>query len=207
MRGHLRERSPGHWAIVIDVRDPQTGKRKRKWHSFEGTKREAQIECARLITEREGGAYIDPTRVTVAAFLHRWLGHMSTQVSPRSHENYGAVINTNIVPLIGNIVLSKLRPDAIAAMYTTALQRGRRTGGGLSPRSVHMMHRVLAAAMKQAVKWQLLAQNPCDAVSPPRVERKQMKVLDADGTAARSGAPQGALYANPAWGLVWSAPR
>ena len=22
MRGHLRERSPGHWAIVIDVRDP-----------------------------------------------------------------------------------------------------------------------------------------------------------------------------------------
>ena len=45
MRGHLRERSPGHWAIVIDVRDPQTGKRKRRWHSFEGTKRQAQVEC------------------------------------------------------------------------------------------------------------------------------------------------------------------
>jgi hypothetical protein len=29
MKGHLRERSPGHWAIVIDVREPQTGKRKR----------------------------------------------------------------------------------------------------------------------------------------------------------------------------------
>jgi integrase len=184
MKGHIRERSPGHWAIVIDIRDPASGKRKRRWHSFKGTKREAQVECARLITEREGGAYIDPTRVTVAAFLHRWLGHMATQVSPRSHENYGAVINTNIVPLIGNVVLSKLRPDAIAAMYTTALATGRRTGGGLSPRSVCMMHRVLAAALKQAVKWQLLAQNPCDAVSPPRVERKQMKVLDADGTAA-----------------------
>jgi hypothetical protein len=22
MKGHLRERSPGHWAIVIDTRDP-----------------------------------------------------------------------------------------------------------------------------------------------------------------------------------------
>jgi hypothetical protein len=32
MKGHLRERSPGHWAIVIDVRDPATGK--RKWHGF-----------------------------------------------------------------------------------------------------------------------------------------------------------------------------
>jgi len=184
MKGHIRERSPGHWAIVIDVRDSQTGKRKRRWHSFTGTKRQAQVECARLITEREGGAYIDPTRVTVAAFLQRWLGHMATQVSPRSHENYGAVINTNIVPLVGNVVLSKLRPDAIAAMYMTALESGRRKGGGLSARSVCMMHRVLSQAMKQAVKWQLLAQNPCDAVSPPRVERRQMIVLDADGTAA-----------------------
>jgi len=43
MKGHIRERSPGHWAIVIDVRDPQTGKRKRRWHSFKGTKRQAQI--------------------------------------------------------------------------------------------------------------------------------------------------------------------
>jgi integrase len=109
---------------------------------------------------------------------------MATQVSPRSHENYGAVINTNIVPLVGNVVLSKLRPDAIAAMYMTALESGRRKGGGLSARSVCMMHRVLSQAMKQAVKWQLLAQNPCDAVSPPRVERRQMIVLDADGTAA-----------------------
>jgi hypothetical protein len=48
---------------------------------------------------------------------------------------------------------------------------GRRKGDGLSARSVCMMHRVLSQAMKQAVKWQLLARNPCDAVSPPRVER------------------------------------
>jgi hypothetical protein len=36
MKGHLKERSPGHWAIVIDLRDANTGKRKRKWHSFKG---------------------------------------------------------------------------------------------------------------------------------------------------------------------------
>jgi Arm DNA-binding domain len=59
MKGHIRERSPGHWAIVIDVRDPATGKRKRRWHSFKGTKREAQTKCAQLITEAEGGAAID----------------------------------------------------------------------------------------------------------------------------------------------------
>lgn len=36
MKGHIRERSPGKWAIVLDVGeiDPKTGKKKRKWHSF-----------------------------------------------------------------------------------------------------------------------------------------------------------------------------
>ena len=64
MKGHIRERSPGHWAIVLDVRDPETGKRRRKWHSFKGTKREAQVACSRLISEISGGAYIEPRPAT-----------------------------------------------------------------------------------------------------------------------------------------------
>jgi hypothetical protein len=91
MKGHLRERSPGHWAIVIDIRD-DAGKRRRKWHSFKGTKREAQIECSRLITEARGGAFVDPGRITVAEYLDRWLEHMRSQVSPRTHECYGETI-------------------------------------------------------------------------------------------------------------------
>jgi hypothetical protein len=30
MKGHIRERSPGHWAIILDQHDPATGRRKRK---------------------------------------------------------------------------------------------------------------------------------------------------------------------------------
>ena len=41
MKGHLVERSPGHWAIVLEIRDPESGKRKRKWHSFAGGRRAA----------------------------------------------------------------------------------------------------------------------------------------------------------------------
>ena len=54
MRGHIRPRGK-HWAIVIDTRDPETGERKRKWHSFRGSRREAQTECARLIGEHKAG--------------------------------------------------------------------------------------------------------------------------------------------------------
>ena len=43
MKGHIRERSPGRWAIVLEIRDPETGKRKRKWHSFRGGDRKSVV--------------------------------------------------------------------------------------------------------------------------------------------------------------------
>src|SRR5262245_35621950 len=184
MKGHIRERSPGHWAIVIDVRDPATGKRKRRWHSFAGTKRQAQVECARLLTETKNGTSVDPTRMTVAAFFERWIEHMQGQVAPRSLERYAEIARKNIVPLLGGLGLTKLQPAHIAQAYAKALCSCRPDGsGGLSPRTVTHMHRVLREALQQAVRLQLLARTPADAVKPPKVERQQMSVLDTDATA------------------------
>src|SRR5215475_12230457 len=110
MKGHLRQRSPGRWAIVIDIRDAETGKRRRRWHSFRGTKREAQVECARLVSALTGGTYIDPSRMTLAAYLERWLDHVRAQVSPKTFERYCGVIRGNILPAIGSVLLAKLQP-------------------------------------------------------------------------------------------------
>lgn len=137
MKGHIRERSPGHWAIILDVRDPATAKRKRRWHSFGGTKRQAQVECARLISEMKGGNYLEPSKTTLAQFFDRWLEHMRSQISPKSHARYSELARKNIAPFLGSVVLSKLRPAAISAAYSKALTEGRRNGaGGLSPQTV-----------------------------------------------------------------------
>ena len=184
MKGHIRERSPGHWAIILDVRDPRTGERKRRWHGFVGTKRQAQIECARLVLETQKGTLVDPTRETVAAFLERWIEHMQGQVSPRSLERYAELCRKNLAPLLGGLALAKLQPAHISQAYAKALASGRRDGkGGLSARTVTHMHRVLREALQQALVWQLLARNPADAVKPPKVERKQLNTYDIQQTA------------------------
>jgi integrase len=191
MRGHVRERSPGHWAIVIDV-PSEDGKRKQRWHSFKGTTREAQKECARLITEMERGTHVEPSRDTVAEFLEHWIEHMQGQVSPRSHERYAEIARKNLVPLLGGLKLTKLQSVHISQAYAKALASGRRDGsGGLSARTVTHMHRVLREALQQAVRWQRLDRNPADAVRPPKVERKQMKVLDTDAAVRLIGAARG----------------
>jgi integrase len=182
--GHLVERSPGHWAIVISVRDPATGKRKRQWHSFTGTKREAQAERIKLLAASNAGTAIEPTKTTIAAFLDRWLAHMASQISPRSHERYTEIVKKNLVPALGAVVLTKLQPVDISTVYAKALASGRRDGrGGLSASTVVYMHRVLKQALQQAVTWNLLARNPADGIKPPKIERRRMTVYDTDQTA------------------------
>jgi hypothetical protein len=111
MKGHIRERSPGHWAVVLEIRDPETGRRKRKWHSFSGTKRQAQIECARLISQVNAGIYVEPSRTTLAQFLDRWLDDVRTRVTPKTHERYTQICHKNIAPLLGAVPLAKLKPE------------------------------------------------------------------------------------------------
>ena len=185
MKGHIRERSPGHWAIVIDVRDPTSGRRRRKWHSFAGTKRQTQIECARLISALQGNTYLEQAKVTVAAHMERWLEHVRSQVSPKTFERYCGVVRGNIVPALGGISLTKLQPAQISQAYAKALTNGRRDGkGGLSPASVLYMHRLLKEALAVAVgEWRLLLWNPADSIKAPKVKRKTMRALDTAETA------------------------
>jgi integrase len=184
VKGHIRERSPGHWAIVIDVSDPQTGKRRRKWHSFKGTKREAQIESARLISELKAGTYMEPSKTTLSAFFDQWLAQIKSRISPRTHERYTEIVSKNIKPALGAILLDKLQPAQIVASYEKALTSGRRDGtGGLSPATVVYMHRLIKQALAHAVRWQMLNRNPADAVDPPKVERSRMITYDMAQTA------------------------
>jgi integrase len=188
MKGSIRERSPGHFAIILDAADPKTGKRKRRWHSFKGTKREAQIECSRLITGMKDGGYVEPSKITLLQFLERWLKHIKPNVTPKTHERYSDLLNKNVAPLLGAKILSKLQPIDISEAYAKALESGRRDGkGGLSPRTVHHMHRVLYTALKQAERWRLINRNPAALLEKrdrPKIEKKPIRTIDAPATAA-----------------------
>jgi integrase len=186
MRGHIRARGKGNWYAVLDLRDPATGKRRRKWHALKAKgKREAQIECADLISRLAHGTYLEPDKTTLAEFLDRWLEHTKANVAPRTHERYAEIAKKNIAPLLGNAILAKLKPAQISEAYRKALSEGRRDGkGGLSARTVLHMHRMLKLALKQTVQWELLHRNPADAVQPPKVEKRRMTTYDMAQTAA-----------------------
>jgi integrase len=177
MKGHIRERSPGRWAIVLDVCDPQTGARRRRWHSFRGSKRQAQIECARLVSELQQGHATEPNKITVAAFLDRfdrdWL---SVHVSARSAERYQYALK-HVRRRLGERLLQKLQPADLAQLYA-GLHRD-----GLAPRSIKLIHRVLHRALGQAKLWGIARDNPAELAKPPKAPDRETEMLQPDQAA------------------------
>src|SRR3990172_3268106 len=113
------------WAIVINVGvDPVTGKRKQKWVTVKGTKKDAERERTRLLRERDTGQVIaDPGRQTVAQYLRHWLRtYVATNCRPKSQVCYEFKMERYIIPLVGAVPLAKLTPahirEAYAKLYT-----------------------------------------------------------------------------------------
>jgi integrase len=177
MRGHIRERSPGRWAIVLDHHDPMTSQRKRRWHSFAGTKRQAQVRCAELVVEAQQGSGIDPSKIIVAQFLDRfdrdWL---SVHVSPRSAERYQYALK-HARRHFGGRPLQKLQPADLAAFYAALLR------DGLAPRTIKLIHRVLHRALGQARLWGVIRANPAELAKPPKAADRETEMLQPDQAA------------------------
>jgi integrase len=186
MRGHIRQRGKASWSIVLDLGRDATGKRIQKWHSVKGTKKDAERELPKLLNSVHNGTYVEPVRMTVAEYLDRWLkDYAHTNVAAKTYDRYEQIVRVHLKPDLGNYNLSKLQPLHIQSSYSKALESGRKDGkeGGLSAQTVLHHHRILREALQQAVRWQLLARNPADAVEPPRPSRKEMSVIDETQTA------------------------
>jgi hypothetical protein len=73
MTGHIRRRGAKSWELKFDLpADPRSRKRITRYHSFKGTKREAQVELVRLKAAADRGDYVDPAKTTLAEFLDKW---------------------------------------------------------------------------------------------------------------------------------------
>jgi len=173
MEGKVLKRGKSY-SIIYDIgRDPVTGKRKQKWETVKGTKRDADRVLRERLRSIEMGTYVQPTKITVGEYLVQWLENYQPNLSPRGFERYEGIIKRHLIPGLGSILLTQLRPEHIQKHYTFKLK-------GLSANTVRYHHAVLHVALNTAVKWGLLIGNPSDAVTPPRKQRTEMQIWDND---------------------------
>ena len=184
MHGGILKRGKSTYSFVLELERGPDGKRRQKWITVQGTRKKAETERARSFAEAQTGTYIEPSKYSVGEFLKRWLTDSAkSAVTAKTFERYEEIINGSIIPALGSIPISRLKPMQIQSFYAKALESGRkkkRKDGktGLSKRTVLQYHRVLHRALEQAVRWQVIPVNPARAVEPPKPERKEARVID-----------------------------
>jgi len=180
MRGHIVKRGKDSYSIKVSVgKDANTGKYKYQWTTVKGTKKEAEKHLADLLHQLDTGTFMKPGKTTVAEYLERWLKDYAwPNLAPRTAEGYEHIIRRHLIPALGNMLLTQLKPEHLQRYYSEKLAKGRCDGkGALSPRTVRHHHVTLHDALEHAVKMGLLNRNVADAVSPPRYQRPQWQTL------------------------------
>lgn len=169
-RGSVVKRGNGYTVVVELDRDPNTGKRKQKWHGGYRTKRDAERALAEMLDAANRGTYVPKTRTTVAEFAREWLATIEPTVRPATHYSYGRNIRLHVLPYVGSAALVSVDAGTLNGLYARLLADGRRdqVAGGLSPRSVRYVHTITHRMFKDAVRWGRLARNPADAADPPK---------------------------------------
>jgi integrase len=127
----------------------------------------------------------DPHRHDLAGYLRGWLAHHRERgnLAPTTLQGY----ERNIALATrhsGHILLEKLTPRDLDALYAKLLTHGSQPDGApprpLSRQSVMHVHRLLHTALKQAKKWRLIAHNPAADATPPSVTHKQARAFTTE---------------------------
>ncbi len=139
------------------------------------TQRDVREKRVRYLADFQSGRITAGSNQKLSAYLAGWLKARRDSLSERSAESYDLNIR-RIAPHLGHLMIGELKPAHIRESYTRLLERGI-SGKALSKRSVQQAHTVLHTALEQAVKEELILRNPCDAVSAPRPERTEMRIL------------------------------
>ena len=168
--GCIRERSPGHFQIIIPGPPRADGKRSQVRKTFVGPYKGAVSEKRRLHTEVEKGSYVKPSKLTVGDLLDDY--HARYVVSknvPRGAEKIKYDLDGHLKDVLGSIVLSSLTWHQVEDFRDGLLTH-------MQASSANKLLGLLKRALKWGVKRELVTVNVADKVDNLPMSKRKKKV-------------------------------
>jgi len=166
------------YRVRITSHHPVTGNRQNKTIGTYRTKKEAQQAERDALTQQERGTLLDPAKTTVAEMLESWLATKRGEITGQSVRDYEIIIRKHVIPALGSIPVQKLTAPRLQAQYGTWAAEG------MSARMIRGCHMRLSQALRQAVRFGLVASNVCDSVNPPKLGRSKADTWNGEEAAA-----------------------
>jgi integrase len=180
MRGHLTERRPGVWRIVVSDRFTEAGKRVRHTKTVNGTKRTAERALTAMLRELDEGRLAKGRQPLSRYLSTEWLPAVAKvskrgrPLAPTTRQRYSDAVR-HVNKHIGKVRLSDLRPAHIERCRDGLLSEG------LSPQTTSDILRVLTQALSRAEALEYVGRNPAapELVHRPTGEPSSFAVIDA----------------------------
>ncbi len=167
-KGSVYQDNKGYWWYQPPAKDGQRLARQRY-----ADEQSAKLGQADHLAQRT--ARIDHLNApTVQIWLGFWLNeHVAPDIKPKTLEWYTYLIETYILPAIGEIPLLHLTSDHLIKLQNQLRAR-------LGNRTVARIDALLARALKKAVVSRKIMHNPMEAIDAPRVARSKQEAMTVD---------------------------
>jgi len=139
---------------------------------------ELRAKLAKAIAERDAGLVFDAENLTVSEYLKNWLKNSAKgSVRPSTYARYEQIVRKHLVPTVGKMRLKKITAAHLEGLYRAKLEEG------LAPRTVNYIHTTMSAALREAVRFDLLSRNVATSARSPRPKPPEMQCLNKEQAA------------------------
>jgi hypothetical protein len=140
-----------------------------------GRTRAEVAEKLRKLHKQVDSGVVPDDRLTVRAFLDRWLTvNLPGSVAESTEDDYVDTVRLHLVPALGRKPLAKLAVADLDRLWKA------KRDAGYSSNSVRIMRTVLRRALGQAVREGIVARNVAGLSAAPRIRAKDGRTLTLD---------------------------
>lgn len=175
------------WLLIVS--DGFSGhKRNKRKKIFHGTEKQALKAAILFEDEVKNGKYCPASKdYKLIEFVDMWFqDYGEKQLAPKTIHRYKELLNSRILPAIGHLKLDKLKPMVINRFLNDLADMPRldKKEGKLSASTIKYHYRCLSSILQDAVDWDVIKENPCSRVTPPKVKKPKIKVFDEEETSS-----------------------
>ena len=141
-------------------------------NAYRKSKEEVRKAVRELQRRQDMGEQLITSSIPLKDYLVSWLASSRNRLRPSTYEGYEAMVRVHLIPRLGDVKLIKLTPEQITQTWDAMVKEGH-SGSVIE----HCQAR-LSKALNDAVKRNLIHRNPCQFATTPKVQQREMKVLD-----------------------------
>ena len=167
----FRKNSNG-WYFRMRVKDENGNSKIKRFSGFK-----TKTEAKKVYLKYKSEPYRETSNELFRNLVTKWFDTIyKGTVAETTAETRWYSIRKHILPHFGNIPINKITTKMIDDFYYKKL------GEGLSPKTIKDFHNTLRNIFKQGVKWKLVVNNPVLDATPPKIEKKEMKIWNEEET-------------------------